>query len=880
MSEETKKVVSAQKELKAAVDDSNKSIKKQEELIIELADPMHNAFVALQEAQENWKKINKITSENHETIKKSVGENQEIVSLLKEKLKILKESGQLETEAAENLKEQIKLYEEELDIQHKIIESFEKRKKQAEELAASTKTFLQNLTGITDKSTTIFSNYLQTLKTGGPLMAGMTAGIKQFFGMENITEGAGKVRTVLESLGNFATNIFTSLLDSAIKRNLDFIRELENTEKQIMMLTGAGEKAKNTLYESFTVAKNYGVAIAEVGNAMLSLSENVNKFNQMNSVQQESLIKNIALLNEVGIKTADSTKLYNNLTTGLKMNHTQAIETTRSMAAYGAALGSNQKATQELNDALKILSGYGAKGAIEVFDQLAHQAYATGLEIKSLLSIAGKFDTFEDAATAAAGLNAILGGPLLNSTDLLVASESERIDMLMKSINASGKAWGELNKFEQKAIASRVGIDDLAEANKIFGKSFAEYEAGKKESERLAIAQKSIEERAIAAQTVMDRWQTVLDTLIIKTAPLVNILEKVLTFVIELNESMGGGLFIALGIVTGAFMLMKFVLAGLGPALQIAGLGMNATAAASKPAAAGMETLGNSLSKLGGSAAGAAKGIAVLAAVAGVFLIFAGSVWILVDAIIRLIPHLSSLFTIMTEHRGALAAIGVELLAFGLAMNMFATMIPGMSISMAVLAGFGFVVAALFETLADDSTLIAFIKDLALLASNVDKLSSIPQQLAAISISLKETFAGLNVFEMIAFAVTLDTVSTKLFRYASAISQVADAFNKMTSGGKFAVGSNPIAIIAQETNKLTEEKVKLLERFSSSTIKIIESSKNSGNSEGIISSIKDLIQAVNVQTNTIQNKENNVNVTLNSEGQSVANNSILHPRTA
>lgn len=842
-----------------------------------VVDNYHEMLVLIDELRAKQQKVSIVTTKNVEEAKKYTKELEEHIKKTEKKIEQFKETNKLGSDEHKTAEELLRLSEEQFELYQKQIKAYEERLAAAKKLSDETKSALQSLTGITDAAKTLPTKYIQVLKEGGPMLEGMVHGFKRFLGADYITEGAGKTKAVLQSLGNFATNIFTSLLDKAIAHNLQFIKSLELTEKKIMTATGANENAKAVLYDSFVAAKQYGIAIEEVGTAMVAAAQNVNKFNQMNSTQKQDLIVNIALLEEVGVKAGDATKLYNNLTTGLRMNHEQAIQTTRSMAAYGVLLGDNAKATIELNNALKILAGYGAEKAIQIFDELAHQAYATGLEINSLLNIASKFDTFDSAATAAAGLNAILGGPLLNSTDLLTKSEAERIDILMRSINESGKAWSELNKFEQKAIASQVGINDLAEANRLFGKSFAEYQAGVKESEKLVAQQKEIEDRAVAAQTVMDRWGTVLDMFIIKLGPLVDSLESVLTFVIELDAKLGGYLIPSIMIIVGVLAALNLYLKFASSAMGLFSTGMQLMAASSKPAEIGMKGTAEGVKSIGNTGAAGFKAVAIIAALGFAFIEFAFAVWLIVEAITNLIPHLGTLFEVISQNKGEITVLGLELVAFGISLSILGTMGPLVAIGAVSLGLLAYAVSKLISRIKeDDGSLPQFISDLSKLATNVDNLTRVPSILSSISTSLKETFVGLNVMEMLSYAVTLDVVSNKLHRYASALERVANSFSRL-SGANLTTSVGNISVLVQEVNKLSSEKVEYMERLSNSTVKIMESSKDNKNQD-VIQAIRELIGAVNGQTSVIENKDNKINIINKIETpSSIETNAILMP---
>ena len=130
----------------------------------------------------------------------------------------------------------------------------------------------------------------------------------------------------------------------------------------------------------------------------------------------------------------------------------------------------------EFKASLPTLAAYGDR-ATEVFKGVAAASKATGIEMSKLIGITSQFDTFQGAADAVSGLNAILGGPYLNSLEMVNASEEERIRLLVSSMEATGMSFGSLSKFEQKAIAAKLGITDMAEANKLLNTTVAELDA-------------------------------------------------------------------------------------------------------------------------------------------------------------------------------------------------------------------------------------------------------------------------------------------------------------------------------------------------------------------------------------------------------------------
>jgi len=158
---------------------------------------------------------------------------------------------------------------------------------------------------------------------------------------------------------------------------------------------------------------------------------------------------------------------------------------------------------------LKTLAVYGEQTAVKVFTNLATAASTAGVEVGKLLDLAGKFDTFESAATTVGKLNALMGTQL-NATDMLLKTEDERIETLIATVQGTGKAFADMNRFEQKAIASAAGITDMNEAQKIFGMNLGQYGQYSKEQDIAASTQAELNERMRKATPIFTKVKMML----------------------------------------------------------------------------------------------------------------------------------------------------------------------------------------------------------------------------------------------------------------------------------------------------------------------------------------------------------------------------------
>jgi hypothetical protein len=133
-------------------------------------------------------------------------------------------------------------------------------------------------------------------------------------------------------------------------------------------------------------------------------------------------------------------------------------------------------------------------------------------------------DTFQGAAEAAGKLNAVLGGGLLNSSQLLVATEEERIRLVVESVQSQGVQFKDMDKYTQMSIANAAGITDMAQANKLFGMSLSEYDKYVTQTEKSKDATEKFSQMSLAATTMTDKFKVAMMQLATFAAPLLFIL--------------------------------------------------------------------------------------------------------------------------------------------------------------------------------------------------------------------------------------------------------------------------------------------------------------------------------------------------------------------
>ena len=178
----------------------------------------------------------------------------------------------------------------------------------------------------------------------------------------------------------------------------------------------------------------------------------------------------------------------------------------------------------------------------KVFIGLEAQSRATGISTDSLMTIVGRFDTFEGAADAVSRFNGILGGPYLNSIEMVYMSEEKRIKTMRNSLKMSGRQFKSMSKFEKLAVMNAAGITDMDTAMRMFGTSTRVFEDQQRKAAAAAEEQKNFAEAAKNAMTVVKKLQLSFMSLIVALEPfleeyIIPLVDKISELTSKMDES-------------------------------------------------------------------------------------------------------------------------------------------------------------------------------------------------------------------------------------------------------------------------------------------------------------------------------------------------------
>jgi len=336
------------------------------------------------------------------------------------------------------------------------------------------------------------------------------------------SQKAGQTLTKLSTTAGSVFDAFGEGLDLSIKGLITFALKIDQARADMSKLTGAAEGLGAAMSASREHTQGLAIRYEELSKYVTTAYQSIAIFSEESKKSQGAMLGATAALTKLGVSGEVTAKNLNSLTKGLGMTGEGASKVTMDLAKVAKSLGSFMtpgKIAQEFSNALPKLAAYG-KGATREFYKLAGQAKATGLEIGTLLGVAGKFDTFEDAANNTAQLNALLGTQL-NSVDMLTASDEERLMMMKENFDQTGKSWEGLDRFEKKALAQASGFEDMQKAAQYFGTSMEDIQEAQEAADPALVSQNELNDAMKKGVSLQEQWAAMLEGIKFKLAKII-----------------------------------------------------------------------------------------------------------------------------------------------------------------------------------------------------------------------------------------------------------------------------------------------------------------------------------------------------------------------
>lgn len=448
---------------------------------------------------------------------------------LKERLQFLEQERQVLKDISKDKIEQAKLENENNLEQIKAKKELIRLNALSDPDKAKEIADIKELTGETDKYakkvgklTTATKAQSQAFKTGAAEADNL---LNRFLTLSGEGEAFFKIigngtTSLAGFVGGLAKSVFTGDLlvksfQKLIGNSINFAFELDRQNALFKATTGAGNEFSGVIDEAGSRYLTYGINAQDAGKATTALFGSFRDFTNLSESERANIAATAATLEKFGVSGQTTGQILDQATKSLYMNSQEAELLTRQAATLARDIGKPiSEVSGDLASAAPKLAFYG-KQMFDVFAQLERQSKATGLSVDTLLGVVGeKFDTFEGAGQAVGRLNAILGGPYLNSIEMLNAEEPERLQMIKETIEAYGGQFDQLNKFEQKAFASAMGTD-VDTLRRMLNDLDPEVQLQ-------AMRQEELAKRAGDARDIMTKLTDAINSLIIKNKPLMD----------------------------------------------------------------------------------------------------------------------------------------------------------------------------------------------------------------------------------------------------------------------------------------------------------------------------------------------------------------------
>jgi hypothetical protein len=344
----------------------------------------------------------------------------------------------------------------------------------------------------------------KTLKNN---LFGLSSGLSKIVEIVPTTSAAfksfGKEMFSWSSIQKMATGGLLKLFDLFMKVAF----AADEAQSKFRQNTGAGKEFNNNLNAVRNNLKATGVGFDEASKSLESLYGGMSSFTRMNDGMQTKLAGTVAVYDQLGVSMDVTTGIMDHAVQSLGYDAQGSMDLVKQLDDTAVSLGKNiSDVFADFASASKKLSFYGTD-MINVFRKLEMQSKDTGLSIDEILGLTEQFDTFEGAGKAVGKLNALLGGPYLNSIDMLNASEDERMEMMKEAMDMSGTMFSDLSKYEQKAFAAAMGTDVDTLRKAMMGLTSEEEEhikVQKKAAVRAAAAKSAMEGLTLALQSLIE----------------------------------------------------------------------------------------------------------------------------------------------------------------------------------------------------------------------------------------------------------------------------------------------------------------------------------------------------------------------------------------
>jgi len=279
----------------------------------------------------------------------------------------------------------------------------------------------------------------------------------------------GKSRTAIKSFGSQLGQVFgpAGVLGFLIQNTIAATLQSASLQAQFVSATGATEDFQQRMSE-LGAATNEAFTRFSLMGQLAPLRNFMVSFAEATEATQDKFVVLSNSLERLGMGAMQNAQFFNQLQTEFGFFGESAGQA--AVDLFGLAEDLKQPPNEviaALQDASPVLGQFGRKGVTQ-FANIAKSAKSMGFAVKEgtqfLMQMADGFDTFDSAATKVAEFNAFLGGPHLNTYDMVMASGKgvdEVLAQLKDGFDSAGFGADDMseNLFKARGVANALGVD-------------------------------------------------------------------------------------------------------------------------------------------------------------------------------------------------------------------------------------------------------------------------------------------------------------------------------------------------------------------------------------------------------------------------------------
>tara|TARA_R110000822_G_scaffold263031_1_gene387357 strand:+ start:4093 stop:6453 length:2361 start_codon:yes stop_codon:yes gene_type:complete len=271
-----------------------------------------------------------------------------------------------------------------------------------------------------------------------------------------------------------------------------------------------------------------GVSAAEAGQAVQSLYLNVTGFTEMSPETQKQIGETVAMLNELGVASKTTAENIQFGTKVMGMSGEQAEELTRDLFTFAQELQvSGDQIASDFAAMGPTIAALGDQG-VQAFKDLQVQAKSTGLAMDTMLKVTAQFDKFDTAAASVGKLNALLGGPYLNTLEMVTETDpSKRMDLMRDATLDAGLAFDDLSYYQKKAYTSALGLNNEMELAMFLGGNMDDI----RPPEKSAAEMEELAKQTAQFNTIMEEMKQLGASLVISFGPVISVLKHIINLI-------------------------------------------------------------------------------------------------------------------------------------------------------------------------------------------------------------------------------------------------------------------------------------------------------------------------------------------------------------